>query len=73
MKIIKHPQQKDWKQILQRPVFDSSSLQQKVKVVMNEVKAKGDTAVKLFTQEFDGVAMESFMVSTTSEAITCFS
>ena len=30
---------------------------------MNEVKSKGDTAVKLFTQEFDGVAMESFMVS----------
>ena len=63
MKIIKHPQQKDWKQILQRPVFDSSSLQQKVKVVMNEVKAKGDAAVKQFTQEFDGVAMKSFMVS----------
>jgi histidinol dehydrogenase len=63
MKIIQYPSPKDWKQILQRPVFDSSALQQQVKTVMNEVKQNGDDAIRKFTQQFDGVVLENSSVS----------
>jgi histidinol dehydrogenase len=45
-----------------RPVFDSSSLQEKVKNVLNEVKLRGDIAVRRFTQQFDGVEVNDFVV-----------
>jgi len=58
-----YPDKKDWKQLLQRPAFDSTSLQQKVKIVLNDVKVNGDAAIKKYTQEFDGVVIEDFSVS----------
>lgn len=53
----------NWKELLQRPVIDNVSLQQQVKIVMNEVKARGDAAVKKYTQEFDGVVSDHFTVT----------
>lgn len=47
---------------LQRPAFDSSSLHEKVKAVLNEVKLNGDDAVKKFTRQFDGVVLNDFVV-----------
>lgn len=63
MKIIKYPSPQTWPQILQRPVFDNSSLQQTVKAVMTEVKINGDAAIQQFTKQFDGVSVENFVVS----------
>lgn len=63
MKLIKYPSPDTWKQILQRPAINNSSLLEKVKAVMAEVKGKGDKAVKQFTQQFDGVLQENFRVS----------
>lgn len=63
MKIIKHPLRKDWKQLLQRPAIDNSSLQQTVRAVMDEVKKNGDGAVKQFTEKFDGVLLNDFVVT----------
>ena len=63
MKIIKYPSKENWKQLLQRPVFDNSSLLQTVKAVMNEVKQDGDAAVRKFTQQFDEILLEDFAVS----------
>ena len=56
MKTYFYPNIDERKQLLLRPAFDTSSLQEKVKIVLNDVKLKGDTAVKKFTQEFDGVS-----------------
>jgi histidinol dehydrogenase len=63
MKVIKHPLRKDWARLLQRPAIDNSSLQQTVRAVMDEVKTNGDAAIKHFTEKFDGVALESFVVT----------
>ena len=41
MKIIKYPDRKDWVEILLRPSFDSSSLEEAVKNILDEVKEKG--------------------------------
>lgn len=63
MQIVQYPERTGWKQVLKRPAIDNSSLQQKVKAVMEEVKANGDTAVRSFTQQFDGVALDQFRVT----------
>jgi len=63
MKTYFYPNIEEKKQLLLRPAFDTSLLQEKVKTVLNEVKLNGDTAVKKFTQEFDGVSLNDFSVS----------
>lgn len=63
MKTYFYPNKNDWQQLLLRPAFDTSSLQKKVKTVLNEVKLNGDAAVKNFTQQFDGVELNDFVVS----------
>ena len=63
MKLIKYPVKENWKGILQRPSIDSTSLQDKVKLVLNDVKQNGDAAVKKYTQQFDGVDLNDFVVT----------
>ncbi len=63
MQQIKYSKNKDWGKILQRPVFDSSLLEKKVGKILNEVKNKGDKAVKKFTEEFDGLKLKNFLVT----------
>ncbi|HRI20008.1 MAG TPA: histidinol dehydrogenase, partial [Panacibacter sp.] len=63
MKLIKYPAKEDWKEILQRPVFNSSLLQEKVKAVLNDVKQNGDDAVKKYTQQFDGLILNDVVVA----------
>ncbi len=63
MQQIKYLKNKDWGKILQRPVFDSSSLEKKVEKILNAVKKKGDKAVKKFTEEFDGVKLKNVLVT----------
>ena len=63
MKLIKYPLRENWKQLLQRSAIDNTSLQLKVKTIMNEVRQNGDLAIRQFTQQFDGVELEDFVVS----------
>ncbi|HEY4875548.1 MAG TPA: histidinol dehydrogenase [Puia sp.] len=63
MESIKYSKNKDWRKILQRPAINSSSLEKKVNKILNEVKKKGDKAIRRFTEEFDGVKLKSFSVT----------
>lgn len=63
MKLIQFPQRKDWKEILQRPVIDTATLQQQVKGVLDVVKQDGDKAVLQFTRQFDGVQLTTVEVT----------
>ena len=63
MKTYFYPDKSQWQQLLQRPAFDSSALQQKVKNVLAEVKLNGDDAIKNFTQQFDGIVLNNFIVT----------
>lgn len=58
MKLIKYPLRTQWRELLQRPVIDTATLQQQVKAVMDVVKQDGDKAVLQFTRQFDGVQLE---------------
>jgi histidinol dehydrogenase len=59
MKRIEYPSRQQWKELLQRPVIDTATLQQQVKAVMDVVKQDGDKAVLQFTRQFDGVQLDS--------------
>ena len=63
MNIEKYPGKSEWRQLLQRPALDNSSLQQTVRNILNDVKANGDDAVKKYSLQFDGAALENFEVS----------
>ncbi|HEY4798747.1 MAG TPA: histidinol dehydrogenase, partial [Bacteroidia bacterium] len=52
MGIIKYPKQEEWKNILARPVIDSSVIEEKVSVILKEVKQNGDSALKNYSLSF---------------------
>jgi len=63
MQIIKYPGRNDWDEILRRPSFDSSSLEETVKNILAEVRANGDEAVRKFTLQFDKAHINDLRVS----------
>ena len=63
MQVIKYPAREEWKSILARPVFDSTSLFDKVKTILDDVRLRGDAAVKEYTKQFDKVEIEQLQVS----------
>ncbi len=63
MKKIELPERSAWKNIIQRPVIDTATLEQQVRGVLNVVKQDGDTAVFQFTRQFDGVQLSSLEVT----------
>ena len=63
MNIIKYPAKSEWTKITERPHLDVSQLNKIVAQVLDEVKTRGDEAVKLYEQNFDHVQLESLTVS----------
>ncbi len=63
MQLIKYSSPGTWKQLLQRPAIDKTSLLEQVKTVMDAVKLNGDAAVRKFTQQFDGVDVTEMPVT----------
>lgn len=63
MNIYKYPEKPSWCSILDRPVFDTTHLDETVKKIIEEVKKGGDTAVKCYTKEFDKVDIPELLVS----------
>ena len=62
MQVIKNPDKKDWKVLLQRPYVDNRSILESVQQILNAVRQHGDEAVRSFTKKFDGVQLENFLV-----------
>lgn len=65
MKIIKYPNKDQWAELLARPAFDNSSLTETVRGVLNDVRTRGDVAVKEYELKFDKVELDSLYVSAT--------
>lgn len=63
MKTIKYPIKSEWSEILKRPTMDSSSLEDKVKEILNDVRLNGDDAIKKYALMFDNVAIDTLIVS----------
>lgn len=63
MKAYYNPNKSNWPDLLKRPAFETAQLNEKVKAVLDEIKADGDLAVKKFTALFDKVELDELLVS----------
>jgi histidinol dehydrogenase len=63
MKTYINPPQDSWPEILKRPVFEVSDLFGKVQTILDEIKMIGDEALRKYTLQFDGVKLDSFLVT----------
>jgi len=68
MKIIQYPQELEWDSLLKRPTQDFASLESDVKAIFEDIKQNGDSAVKKYTQLFDGIAIDELEVDKQSIA-----
>jgi histidinol dehydrogenase len=63
MQVIKYPSREEWTELLKRPSYDSTLLFDKVQKVLDEVRNRGDKALKEFTKQFDNVTLDSLEVT----------
>ncbi|MCC6584303.1 MAG: histidinol dehydrogenase [Chitinophagales bacterium] len=63
MQVIKYPTRATWNDIIQRPTQSLETIEQKVIPVLQEVKSRGDEALKYYSKLFDGVEIDSFLVT----------
>lgn len=62
MKVVKYPKIEQWAEILQRPVQDFASLDEKAEQVFKEVREAGDAALLKFTSLFDRVDLDGLSI-----------
>ena len=63
MRKILYPAKDTWSELLKRPVIDALSLEERVVPILQSVKDEGDVALKALTYKFDGVELQSILVS----------
>jgi histidinol dehydrogenase len=63
MKRVNQPSKSEWANLLKRPEFDPSSLNQVVSEVLLAVRTQGDEAVRYYGQKFDKVLVSDLQVS----------
>ena len=62
MQLVINPDRKDWNGLLRRPYYDNSAVLQSVQNILNEVKQNGNSALKQFSKQFDGIELDNFIV-----------
>ena len=75
MQIIKYPSKETWNEILKRPTQSLADIEQKVIPILEDVKQRGDEALKFYAQKFDNVELTELSVSAKEieEALTLVS
>jgi len=63
MQVIKYPSREEWTSLLTRPTYDNTLLFDSVQKTLDEVRNRGDKAVKEFTKQFDQVIVENLEVT----------
>lgn len=63
MQIIKYPGRNEWAQLVERPHLDISQLNGVVSSVLDDIRQRGDEAVKHYEQKFDKVELTSLAVT----------
>ncbi len=63
MNIIEYPKEETWKDVLSRPVIDLAGLKETVTAVLDDVRQRGDNAVKEYELKFDHARLESLRVT----------
>lgn len=63
MKTISYSKSVDFEQQIARPTMDREELDKIVKIIFDEVKRKGDSAICKYTYHYDGVEIDTLQVS----------
>ena len=63
MQIFQEPSFQQWTELAQRPVIDQAPLHKTVSKILQQVKMKGDAAVKSFSKKFDGFSPRKLLVT----------
>ncbi len=61
--IFINPLKEQWPEILKRPAFDGTELENTVASILLDVQLNGDEAIKKYAAKFDGVKLAEFKVS----------
>ena len=68
MQIIKYPPQSEWKELIRRPSMDDTRLSDVVTGILDDVRQKGDEAVKMYESKFDKVNLERLLLPDAEKA-----
>ncbi len=63
MKCYRYPEETEWASLLKRPAKEASQLNAVVEGVLNDVRSRGDEAVKEYEARFDHVELQTLLVS----------
>ena len=63
MKIYKNPKREVWGEIVSRPRLDLTKLNETVSTVLNDIRQRGDEAVKEYELKFDKAELTNLAVS----------
>jgi len=63
MEIINYPERERWEEIVERPHLDVSQLTSVVTTVLDDIRQRGDEAVKDYEEKFDHVRLDDLAVS----------
>ncbi len=63
VKVWRYPQRSEWEDIISRSTIDLSSLTQTVSEILESIRSEGDSALKRYERQFDGVDLNSFRVT----------
>ncbi len=63
MQIIRYPAPESWAEILARPVFETAEIERRVSPILEDIKIKGDTALRKYNLKFDGTDVQDLLVS----------
>ena len=63
MKIYRNPKREVWGEIVARPRLDLTKLNETVSTVLNDIRQRGDEAVREYELKFDKAELTSLAVS----------
>jgi histidinol dehydrogenase len=63
MNKIYNPKQENWASILERPTKTVDDIEATVKEIFAEVQLTGDAAINQYTAQFDGIALDTMLVT----------
>lgn len=62
MKTYTNPSKNTWNELLQRPFFNVSDLENQVQGILSDIRTSGVHAIRKYTEKFDGVFIRNFAV-----------
>ena len=63
MQVVRYPEKPAWEALLKRPAADTRDMEDLVGSVFEEVRKKGDAALRAYTEQFDKVALKDLRVT----------